>query len=265
MVKRLKRRFKQVYRKGPESAAEQELALSRWYQSGLGEYLIEAEKSLISRAISGRFASIMVQLDSGYHDALFEKRLFGSGIIVSQLEHRALCPSVQAEPENLPFEPESADMVLMHHTLDVCEDPYQAVREGAIALKPGGLLIVIGFNPFSLWGLTALIKGRRKKASVWSSRFIRSGRVEDWMHLLNFELERHERHIFVPPFLKPKKITQSHALSKVFKSAFPFAGSVYLLVGYKQVYGKLPPSVSTIKKGFLDTSMGGQPTARTKV
>ncbi|MBU2865197.1 class I SAM-dependent methyltransferase [Reinekea forsetii] len=265
MVKRLKRRFKQVYRKGPESAAEQELALSQWYTTGLGEILINAEKSLVSRAVSGRFASVMVQLDSGHHDALFEKRLFGSGIIVSQLEHRALCPSVQAEPESLPFEPESVDMVLMHHTLDVCDDPYQAVREGAIALKPGGLLIVIGFNPFSLWGLMALIKGRRKSAGVWSSRFIRSGRVEDWMHLLNFELERHERHIFMPPILKPKKLTQSERLSKLFRSIFPFAGSVYLLVGYKQVYGKLPPSHSTIKKGFLDASLGGQTTARTKV
>jgi SAM-dependent methyltransferase len=264
LVKRLKRRFKQVYRKGPSDAAKQEQALSDWYKTRLGESLICAEKDLVSRAISGRFGSVMVQLDSGYHNALFEKRLFGSGIIVSELENRALCPVVQAEPENLPFEPESVDMVLMHHTLDICEDPYQAVREGAIALKPGGLLIVLGFNPYSSWGVRALMQGRQGKASIWNSRFIRSGRVEDWMHLLNFELERHERHVFTPPFMRPKWLSQNRFLSKLQQSVLPFSGSVYLLVGYKQVLGKISPTHVHKKKSFLDTSIGNQSTARTK-
>lgn len=264
MVKRLKRRFKQVYRKGPSDAAKQEQAMSDWFSTSLGESLIEAEKKLVSRAVSGRFASRIVQLDSGYHNALFEKRLFGSGIIVSQLENRALCPVVQAEPENLPFEPESIDMVLMHHTLDICDDPYQAVREGAIALKPGGLLIVVGFNPYSTWGLRALLQGRQTKASVWNSRFIRSGRVEDWMHLLNFELERHERHVYSPPFMRPKWLSQNRFLTKIHQSFLPFSGSVYLLVGYKQVLGKISPAHTVKKKSFLDASIGNQSTARTK-
>ena len=239
MVKRLGQRFKQAYRRGPVDPRAQEATLSQWYRSALGQELIEAERKVISRAISGRFGASMAQIDSGFHEALFEKRLFGSGIIVSQLENRALCPVVCAKPENLPFEPESLDMLLMHHTLDICENPYQAVREGAIALKPGGLLIVVGFNPLSLWGLRALLFGQKAGLGVWSSRFIRSGRVEDWMHLLDFELERHEKHIFIPPLNRPEWLKTGNSAGTLLQRLFPFSGATYVLVGYKQVLGKI--------------------------
>lgn len=252
MVKRLGQRFKQVYRQGPTDTWSQEAALSDWYKTPIGQQLLQEERGLISRAISGRFGSMMVQLDSGAHEPLFEKRLFGAGTLVSQLENRALCPVVCAKPENLPFEPESVDMLLMHHTLDICENPYQVVREGAIALKPGGLLIVLGFNPFSAWGMRAMLQGRGEGAGIWHSRFLRSGRVEDWMHLLDFELERHEKHVYLPPYRRPSWLQRISLGSRAQERFFPFSGAVYLLVGYKQVFGKIPSPEKRIRRGFLE-------------
>ncbi|TCS42617.1 class I SAM-dependent methyltransferase [Reinekea marinisedimentorum] len=239
-----------------------EAALSDWYKTPLGQELIDQERSIVARAISGRFAANIVQLDSGYHEALFEKRLFGSGVIVSQLENRALCPVVCASPESLPFEPESLDMLLMHHSLDLCNNPYQVVREGAIALKPGGLMIVIGFNPISLWGLRSIFHAGRHGTSVWHSRFIRSGRVEDWMHLLDFEIERHEKHVFLPPVSRPFWLQKLGLCEKYFRKFLPFMGAVYVLVGYKQVLGKLPPGIRKTKASFLETALGVGSTKR---
>ena len=252
MVKRLGQRFKQVYRQGPVDTRLQEAALSQWYRTSVGQELLSAEIDLISRAISGRFGSMMVQLDSGAHEPLFEKRLFGAGTLVSQLENRAPCPVVCARPESLPFEPESIDMLLMHHTLDICDNPYQVIREGAIALKPGGVLIVLGFNPYSLWGLRALLQGRGEGAGIWHSRFLRSGRVEDWMHLLDFELERHEKHLFYPPYRRPAWLQRLNFGGRVQRRLLPFTGAVYLLVGYKQVLGRLPAADKRVRRGFLE-------------
>lgn len=238
MVKRLRQRFKQLYRRTATNAKAQEAALATWFDCSLGQQLINAERELVARAISGRFAGTMVQLDSGYHQPIFEKRLFGSGILVAQLENRAPCPVLCAEPENLPFQPESIDMLLMHHTLDVCEDPYQAVREGAVALKPGGLLIIIGFNPFSFWGLRSMIQSRSEGSGVWNSRFIRSGRVEDWMQLLDFEVERNEKHVFMPPFDRPSWLKRRPYRFNLQRALLPVSGAVYLLVGYKRVFAK---------------------------
>ena len=255
LVKRLGQRFKQVYHYGPNDTRYQELTLSQWYQTALGQELIEAERALISRAIAGRFGASMVQLDSGFHDILFEQRLFGSGIIVSQLENRAHCPVVCAKPEDLPFEPESLDMLLMHHSLDLCENPYQAVREGALALKPGGLLIVLGFNPFSLWGLRSMIQSRASGYGVWNSRFIRSGRVADWMQLLNFELERHEKHIFLPPVNRPAWLKGLALGENIQRKLLPFTGAVYLLVGYKQVFGKIHTNSKRQRRNFMEPAV----------
>ena len=252
MVKRLGQRFKQVYRQGPVNTRAQEAELSNWYRTELGQELISIERELISRAISGRFGTSMAQLDSGYHEALFERRLFGSGVLVSQLENRAHCPVVCAQPENLPFEPESLDMLLMHHTLDICENPYQAVREAAIALKSGGLLIVLGFNPLSLWGARSMIQNRKNSVGVWNSRFIRSGRVEDWMHVLDFELERHEKHVFIPPYKRPNWLKKMKIGQQLQQSVLPFSGGVYLLVGYKRVFGKITPNDKRQRLGILD-------------
>ncbi|MFT5008506.1 MAG: SAM-dependent methyltransferase, partial [Granulosicoccus sp.] len=262
LVKRLGQGFKQVYRHGPNDTRYQEFILSQWYQSALGQELIEVERALISRAISGRFGASMVQLDSGFHEILFEQRLFGSGIIVSQLENRAHCPVVCAKPEDLPFEPESLDMLLMHHTLDLCENPYQAVREGALALKPGGLLIVLGFNPLSLWGLRSMIQSRPSGYGVWNSRFIRSGRVADWMQLLNFELERQEKHLFSPPMNRPGWLKSLALGEQIQRKLLPFTGGVYLLVGYKQVFGKIHTSPQRQRRSFMDSSVTARSTIR---
>ena len=252
MVKRLGQRFKQLYRYGPSNPRQQEALLSQWYRSPLGLELIHYERELVARAISGRFAASMVQLDSGFHEALFEKRLFGSGLLVSQLENRAHCPVICAQPEALPFQPESLDMLLMHHTLDICENPYQAVREGAIALKPGGLMIILGFNPYSLWGVRSMLQGSKNGLGVWNSRFIRAGRVEDWMNLLDFDVERHEKHLFFPPLRRPAWLKRAAYGHRIQRRILPFTGGVYLLVGYKQIVGKLPLGERRHPLGFLE-------------
>ena len=237
MNNQIGQRFKHLLRAGPPHVASQEVALSNWYRSALGQRLIETERELVSRGLAGRFGSHLLQLDSGLHEPLFEQRLFGCGTIVSQLDNRAPCPVVRADAEALPFEPESIDALVMHHTLDQCDNPYQAVREAAQVLRPGGLLVIVGFNPFSAWGARAMLS--RAQSGVWRSRFIRSGRVADWMQLLDFEMERQEKHLFIPPYRRPEWLGRSGFLSRVQRRLLPVSGAVYLLVGCKQVAGRI--------------------------
>lgn len=227
-----------------------------WYRSEMGQRLIEEERRLVSRALSGRFGTHLIQLDTGYHEPIFEQRLFGCGTVVSQLDNRALCPVVRSDAEALPFEPESIDAVVMHHTLDQCENPYQALREAALALRPGGLLIIIGFNPFSTWGVRNLLA--QAKSGVWRSRFIRSGRVADWMQVLDFELERHEKHVFSPPFNRPQWMTRFRFIGRLQRLVLPSSGSDYLLVGCKQVAGRINGRARWRARPLLESGLAGR-------
>lgn len=256
MAKRIGFRFKQWLRAGPPSVAVQESALHDWYNTPMGSRLIEVERQLVARALAGRFGTHMVQLDSGYHRPLFEPRLYGCGVLMTQLDNRAPCPSVRGDAEALPFEPESLDALIMHHTLDQCDNPYQAVREAAQTLRPGGILVIVGFNPFSTWGLRALFS--RARAGLWRSRFISSNRVSDWMQLLNFELERSEKHGFMSPFSRPAWLSKLRFFGRLQKSLLPVTGSVYLLVGCKQVPGRINGRARWRAKPILESGLAGR-------
>ena len=61
---------------------------------------------------------------------------------------------VVADTAELPFAGASIDGVVLHHALDVVADQHGTLREAARILKPGGRLVVVGFNPLSLWLLS---------------------------------------------------------------------------------------------------------------
>lgn len=56
-------------------------------------------------------------------------------------------------PELLPFKNESMDLVVLPHTLDFTEKPEAVIAESARVLRPEGRIILIGFNPCSLWSV----------------------------------------------------------------------------------------------------------------
>lgn len=61
---------------------------------------------------------------------------------------------VVADTAELPFAGASLDGVVLHHALDVVSDRRGTLREAARVIKPGGRLVVVGFNPLSLWLLS---------------------------------------------------------------------------------------------------------------
>ena len=72
------------------------------------------------------------------------------------------------------------------------------------------------------------------------------------MHLLNFELERHEKHVFIPPYSRPNWVMKLNFIHRIQQRAMPFTGSVYLLVGYKQVIGKVSNTERRVKRAFWE-------------
>lgn len=93
--------------------------------------------------------------------------------------------SVQVDPLQWPFEDDSLDVVILHHTLDYAQWPHQTLREAARCLNDSGRLIVVGYNPFSLWGMGKMIFGRWSQRFPWLCRFINPWRVADWLTMLD--------------------------------------------------------------------------------
>jgi ArsR family transcriptional regulator len=56
----------------------------------------------------------------------------------------------QADMYALPFEAESFDVVTIHHVLHYAEDPAAALAEAARVVRPGGVVLVVDFQPHDL-------------------------------------------------------------------------------------------------------------------
>lgn len=130
-------------------------------------------------------------------------------------------PAISADPDNLPFQSRSVDVVVIHHALEQVSDARTVLREASRILTPGGRLIVFGFNPWSLLGvrrgLASIIPDR-----VRQLRFVNPIRLFDWLTLLGFELDA------PPAYGGVSLIRDRHSRRRVIPSAsqLPFGGIV---------------------------------------
>ena len=107
--------------------------------------------------------------------------------------------TVIAFDESLPFDTESIDTVVVFHGFEVCEEPHQALREVHRVLVPNGNLIIVGFNPESVFGLGWLIN-RFVFPSKWRGlKLERIPKLLDWLSLLNFQTAKPRHKLIVRP------------------------------------------------------------------
>jgi len=142
-------------------------------------------------------------------------------------------------PEMLPFDTRSVDLALLPHTLEFCVDPHQVLREVERVLTPEGCVVILGFNPFSLWGLRRLLAGRSGRAP-WCGRFIQLARIKDWLKLLDLELTRGSMLYYRPPLHNEALMDRLYFLDTIGDRWWPMAAAVYLLVARKRVAGMIP-------------------------
>lgn len=135
----------------------------------------------------------------------------------------------------LPLPNNCVDAAVLHHTLDYEADPRAVVREMGRVMAPGGRLLICGFNPVSLWGISGL-------RSLRELNFVLPWRLVDWLALLGFKLEHHISYLmFRPPwqatwFDHPRLRGLRNALPR---SRLPIGGA-YVLVASKQALSLRP-------------------------
>ena len=93
-----------------------------------------------------------------------------------------------ADAGKLPFANNSMDTIVLHHALEPLSDPRDALREMARVLHPGGRLVIVAFNPWSLLGARR-VYARLRPDAFSSQRFVNPVRLLDWLRVLGLELE----------------------------------------------------------------------------
>jgi SAM-dependent methyltransferase len=222
----------------PEGAPIDLRALRAWFESPLGRSLQAHELHRLRSALPALYGTLVVQLGRPGSVDLLEASVVPTRVLVDTAGDRDGA-GLLAAPEALPFATGTVDLLLLPHTLDYCGDPHQVLREVNRVLSPEGHVVVIGFNPWSWWGLRRWLT-RRPRPAPWCGRFLPLARIKDWLRLLDFDLTQGGMLFYRPPLRRESLMDRLRFLDQAGDRWWPMTAAVYLLVAKKRVPGMTP-------------------------
>lgn len=95
-----------------------------------------------------------------------------------------VCPS-----DHLALPDRCMDVVIIHHWLEHLDDAHHTLQEAARVTADNGILVLFGFNPMGINGLTRRWR-KRRPAFPWNGERHKPGRLRDWLAFVDFEVER---------------------------------------------------------------------------
>ena len=207
-------------------------SLHDWLQSPLGAYLLDRERAWLDRVTPDIFGFHAIQLGLPQFDLLRESRIVHRVTVSREATRQA--NHVQAQFHGLPFDAQSIDLCVMPHVLEFSENPHEVLRELDRVLRPEGRLLVLGFNPWSLFGTRKLWTS---KGFPWQGQFISLVRIKDWLQLLGLEPASGQLACYIPPCETEKWQRRFRFMEPVGDRWWGVAGGVYMLEAIKRVHG----------------------------
>jgi SAM-dependent methyltransferase len=242
------------------------IGLTDWLKTPAGAYVLQWEQAHLDVAVADLFGYHALQLGLPELDALGANRMPHRWVAVERAPSviapeagTAAVETLPSEPaqrrvaaialwcdfDALPFDSNSLDLVVLPHALELARDPHLALREVERVLVPEGRVVVVGFNPTSLWGLRQTL-GRWRRLLPGSPRdlflpsageFLRYRRLRDWLRLLSFEVEDGRFGCYRPPLASLRWLGRFAWMERVGERWWPVFGAVYFVVAVKRVRG----------------------------
>jgi len=225
-------------------------ALSSWFESPRGRALLASESLLLRESLEDCFGWQMLQLGAwgGGRSLLAHARTRSQSLIAAPDESGG---DLQARLTQLPIASDSVDAVLLPHALEFEIDPYGLLREADRVLAGEGKLIVLGFAPWSPWGLRAA--GSRNGFPPGLRRLLSERRLRDWLRLLGYDVLEARRYLYELPWQLPWGQATAESLQIRRGWSYPLPGGAFLLKARKRLHALTPlrPLLRERRRGVL--------------
>lgn len=214
-------------------------AMDMWFRTLPGALVVEMEFKELDRLLPSIPGEVAVQIGGPSNLRLLQK---------SKMRHVYYCSDqraglgdgtcLQCDYHALPFESNSINLIILSHAIEFAKQPQQLLEEIYRVLRPGGQLLLFGFNRWSGWSLVRRL--RHYKGYPWHGRFHSMWQVKKWLHTLGYGIVANKSFCFIPPCTKRPSATWiklNEVLGQVF---IPKMGAVHLIYAQKKVAGTTP-------------------------
>lgn len=220
-------------------------ALRNWYAGALGRELLDAERHQLDEILPDLFGYYLVQVGAPAGQYLLGASLIRHHIVTDAIhpdagEHGGRASVMYAHAGVLPLQSDSVDVVVLHHVLDFESLPHEVLREVERTLVPDGHVVIVGFNPWSLWGIRRLFTWHRGEHTPWRGAFRSIIRIKDWLALLGFDVVATRTRFFRPPLRRPGLMRRLQWMERLGARAWPYLGGTYIIVAKKRVVALTP-------------------------
>ncbi|MBI4695394.1 MAG: methyltransferase domain-containing protein [Gammaproteobacteria bacterium] len=237
--------------------------LREWFETDTGRVFADIECELARSVLPNLFGYHLVQLGMCQGPAFSASSRISLQLCVGL---DSACPqdcALVCAEDALPFAEASIDVLVLPHVLEFGRDPYGVLREAERVLIGEGHLLILGFSPWSLFGLWRLSLGWRSHAP-WSGRHLRLARVKDWLSLLGFDIVLTAKASYRPPLGRMRTFRGLDFLERFGAYFWPFFGNIYMIVAKKRVLRVRPVKSAWLKRRSLVAGGVAEPSIRSE-
>lgn len=210
-----------------------------WLTHFLGRGLLKAEQEVLAKLLGQCFGRHSLLIGTPHQDVLLKSCVTTYQCLLTPLVNNISSVKViEGEFYELPILSASMDVVLLPHSLEYVDNPRQLLTEACRIVKPEGYIVVLGFNPFSLWGLKKLFN--RTHHAPWSRNFISAGTIKTWLGFADFELAKQDMLLFRPPLSYQGLYHRLAFMEWIGGRCFKPLGGVYVMVAKAKVISLTP-------------------------
>lgn len=225
--------------------------LNKWYNSKFGQAVLLAEQSELNKILTRFFGYYLLQLGEPCKKYFLAASPIRHHIYYTDSASKKTSSLSVCGPYNeLPFQPESIDVILMPHLLEQSKAPQLILKEAIQAIIPEGQIIILGFNPFSLLGIQRILQ-YRNNIIPWAAYFYRAGLIRQWLLQLDCEIITSKVYSFNSSLEKEEKPKKSNILQQAVKISCSKFGSLYIIAAQKKVIGIQPIKYTAVRPQFV--------------
>mgnify|MGYP000579536847 CR=1 FL=1 len=232
--------------------------LDAWFSSEHGQRAADVIREEIVNIRSILVGNKLIQLGSCGRNPWLSQLQYQNKWIIKPHQDNSRVSHCHSLLTQLPIDKESVDCVLAPFTIDAFSSKESILDEMDRILKPMGYLVIIGINPYSLWG--AWLRFNKSAYFGKLHGFPRS-LIHIKCMLQNYGYQQCFAHdfYFIPPVQNPTLIQSLSFLNQVGKMVSLLPSAFYCVVFQKYVINYIQPLLVANQKELLKTSPLYQP------